>query len=150
MAAVSSCASASAARAFVSIGSTFGSCQRSKASALSACRPQRSLHASSSGKPCCTSAEQLPSRLENISESRIQAVVNPSRRKLLVGTGLGVAMASTGDVAGPSASAAEGTGASALPKVPKGKEIAPGLAPSAVIKGCWQLAGGLCIEEPTC
>ncbi|GAQ82385.1 oxidoreductase [Klebsormidium nitens] len=43
---------------------------------------------------------------------------------------------------GPSASAAEGADASTLPKVPIGKEIAPGLAPSAVIKGCWQLAGG--------
>lgn len=51
-------------------------------------------------------------------------------------------MSSAEEAAAAARHAIGAAGAGELPLVPPGRQIAPGLVPSAIIKGCWQLAGG--------
>jgi hypothetical protein len=146
---ISSRASASAGRLYTRALSSSGSSDIAPVTTAlpeSAPRcPQRSAQirsASSVARLRSARQPQIHSVLESSSESQIFSSNTPSRRSLLVSTGLSLTMASAVHDGGSSASAAE-MDTFPLLKVPKGKEIAPGLAPSAVIKGCWQLAGGL-------
>lgn len=145
---ISSRASASAGRLYTRALSSSGSSDIAPVTALpeSAPRcPQRAAQfrsASSVARLRSARQPEIHSVLESSSESQIFSSNTPSRRTLLVSTGLSLTMASAVHAGGSSVSAAE-VDTSPLPIVPKGKEIAPGLAPSAVMKGCWQLAGGL-------
>ena len=81
----------------------------------------------------------------------------PTRRHVLggsLGFGLSATYADTnrgfGDRALAAAPAVEDGIGVRLPLVPDGKEIAPGLVPSSIIKGCWQVRCQLshCTEGP--
>ena len=83
--------------------------------------------------------------------------VLPTRRHVLggsLGFGLSATYADTnrgfGDRALAAAPAVEGGTGVRLPLVPDGKEMAPGLVPSSIIKGCWQVCCQLshCTEGP--